>query len=219
MQSPCLGKNHKPPLLRDISLRRDVPKRTLLRELLLSWHKVLTRYCEAFKWNDCPWWYSERPGVSTLSGAVWAMDGIALEEFKVKKRAEDKRGAYGRCDLYFGLPSGKSHSHFDVECKHCWVKLHEPFEVGVDRITEALKNASRDAEKLPKNASTRLGIVFVSFCAGKSHYDQDTELRKWAKELKSKKLNHAAAAWFLLTNRHSECPGAALLVARPDIHK
>jgi hypothetical protein len=209
-----------PPLepLRGISLRpKSVINSKLARTLLLSWQEALRRYCAAFKWNECPWWYSERPGVSTLSGAVWLMKGIVLEEFKVQKDREDGAVNYGRCDLYFGLPSAGSYSHFDAECKHCSVKLHESFDVGLERLNACLKDARKDAKKLPQNGgSTRLGIVFVTFCTRKNHeYNSREELRKWTNGLKNTRLKCSAAAWFFLKGkRHSECPGTALLIAK-----
>jgi hypothetical protein len=141
-----------------------------------------------------------------LSGAVWRVKGIALEEFKVRKR-----GRYGRCDLYFGLKSGRKYNHYDAEAKHCWVKMYERVKAARDRIERCVGESRKAARRLLRpDDGTRLSLAFITFCGGdrKSNGEQ---IESWIKELSSHYEKSRAVAWFF-DERIEETPGAAIIM-------
>jgi hypothetical protein len=123
-------------------------------EVLRCWAALHRRYHEQTR-TDLGWWYSERPNLSVLTGAVWTSGGSALEEYKNQKWHGDAQYA-GRADLWVVL-KGKGHS---IEAKHLEASLTGG--VREEPIAAALAEARDDARKVDEDPDHRVGLVFVT---------------------------------------------------------
>lgn len=180
-----------------------------LRVILHQWIDNINTYCEKFhdgKKGDAPYWYNERATLSTLAGAVWQVGGLALEEYQ-----EKKKHGLGRVDLWFQWRN----VDYIAEVKQLWFRLDETtFENNlIDRVKERLKHATRDVQKVPKNQSHPLGIVFI-VPSLKKNYDKQL-IKKFQKKLSD--LNSCMLAWCFpekagqLIEGEAIYPGVALI--------
>lgn len=72
-----------------------------LRPVLKMWARLVKRYSRETE-ADAAFWYTERANVGVFAAAAWSLGGIALEEWKEKKRA-GAESRNGRVDLYFSV--------------------------------------------------------------------------------------------------------------------
>lgn len=148
-----------------------------------------------------------------MAAAAWLNDGIALEEFRVRKRKGG--GSTGRCDLYLGLKKRRKYRHFDAEGKHCVVKLNQSSEKNLLNVDDCLARAADDASYLPRyKTASRLGFAFISFRGVKDTKKQREAFQEWAHRFGSGGVRCDAVAWFFLPNTKVDWPGAAILVQR-----
>lgn len=125
-------------------------------ELIKRWRKQHRAYVEAA--DEAGWGYRERPNVGFLAGAVWAMGGVAIEEYEDRKKdPDDKRFHYsGRGDLWMKL--GKK--GFKLEAKHTHVNLHTKGTVAT--LCSAADRAGLDSDHLKFDSDFTGGLAFLS---------------------------------------------------------
>lgn len=145
-----------------------------LRSVLKKWQKLIHDYIKYCYYEDNPWWYNERAGLSILAAAVWCTNGIALEEYVTEKNEESERKK-GRCDLYIGLNSRQ----FNCEAKHTFCDLTYDIGEAVGKVEDKLKEAIKDAKKLDKDEFDRMAICIAVPCLEKTYDDIDESLKKW----------------------------------------
>jgi hypothetical protein len=193
-----------------------------LRRLLKSWLKVAKRYGAWWKWNDCFWFYSERPAISILAGAVWDLKGVALEEFGSGKKCREKGDYRGRCDISFRISRNSAYS---AEAKHVWCKIDKDPGKAIEKVQNNLQAACEDVTRW-RNSHQKLAIVFVSFVTSGTGIDKEpppknqkaaNKLRPtWMPAFISQLRNHRDLhfAWYTCSNKVKDCPGAAIIIKR-----
>ena len=132
-----------------------------LEPVLRKWTELIDEYCT--KIRDMPYWYNERVNISVLAGAVWRLDGVALEELSVNKQY--RSGSYtGRTDLKFRF----AEKHHVVEAKHVWVGLSSRCKPSAaDKALKSLGEACKDVGNyqattgLEEQTDFKLGITFA----------------------------------------------------------
>lgn len=127
------------------------------------------------KTTDLAWWYTERPNISILAGAVWRAGGLAFEEFVGKK--DRGKGKYsGRFDALFSLEDRT----FVAEAKHHWLALRSKDRTGVIKAQAKLARKDMRALKKYKGHDYRMALVFTS----------PTFPSQWADKMPPKLIEH-----------------------------
>ncbi|MCL9802366.1 hypothetical protein [Pseudomonas sp. AKS31] len=169
----------------------DIPHAPLesLRPVLLSWINCVQRYIDVWDADDLPYWYNEQANVSILAGAAWKADWTAIEEYQVRKIANEGTEPYssiGRNDLYI---ANENHG-WSIEAKVSYVPIDNR-ERARTQINEKCTWAIRDANRVHYD-EPRLGAVFVApYSAGEpANVTQIQMFRKMLLEIPC-----AAIAW------------------------
>lgn len=206
---------------RDYSFITGIRGNRSFAPLLTQWIKLLEKYGECWKWQDCAWWHRELSSVSFFAGAIWTIGGLVLQEYSTTKLIEGKK-AEGRCDLYFGLPQADgSFKHYDAEAKHEWYVLDGSKPGNLELVRTTLDRASNDASTISA-ASHRAGLCFISFCVenaqGKRSEPSMGEVNAAvAAFISTANGTNAdwfdAAAWFFAEDpKLARCPGVAVFI-------
>jgi len=185
-----------------------------LHHILQAWTENLEKYLRYFGYRDNPWWYNERATLSCLAAAVWASDGIALEEYRTEK-GKHFESWKGRCDLFIGAV-GES---FACEAKHVWCAVGRTAENGRAVAEAGLKDACADARKLTKDEGRRLGLCFaVPYLPDRDKGHIESQLMLWLKDLQNS-TEYSCVAWSFpeKARQHASSngkfhPGVVLLV-------
>lgn len=160
-----------------------------LRPVLLSWIKCVQRYIDVWDADDLPYWYNEQANVSILAGAAWKADWTAIEEYQVRKIANEGTESYssiGRNDLNI---ANETHG-WSIEAKVSYVPVDNP-ERARTQINEKCAWAIRDANRVHYD-EPRLGAVFIApYSAGKPA--DVVQIRMFRKMLLD--ISCAAIAW------------------------
>lgn len=134
-------------------------------------------YNAAELYDDCSFWYSERPHIGFLAAAVWLHGDTALEEFRTKRQRR-----LGRRDLSFRIRGAR----FDCEAKHRRVNLRNAAEAS-RKVREGLEQASRAVrDRTAEEAADKLlALCFVSpeIQASRSPELND-RLREWIRSVR-----------------------------------
>lgn len=197
--------------------------------ILSEWLRVIEHYGSCWEWNDCFWWYRERPCLSIFSGAIWRLGGVVLEEFKATKQRfhkdddEMQVGYEGRCDLSFKLQDANGiYTAYDAETKHVWCELDRDVIHAISKTKTKLSLASAEIRSL-EAASQRLAVVFVSFTISKEKGQISKQKRFNVTQTRSEWMtnfaqafdadNCSAIAWFMLDlPHHQDTPGTAIIL-------
>lgn len=137
-----------------------------LTPLLRAWCKLSLSFCRTHKFEDNPWWWTERASVGLLAAAAWQCKGwTALEEYGSRKRQgripEDgisSDGNNGRIDLWLchGTRS------FVIEAKQAWQSIGNRASGDDPKVTLGTEAAWKDIGKIEAyEADTRLAATFV----------------------------------------------------------
>jgi hypothetical protein len=140
-------------------------KLSVLKPILIQWTHNINDYCKQYynklkpQEKDAPYWYNERATLSTFAGAVWKLGGIALEEYRAKKKVKREKWE-GRVDLWFQF----KRKMYVIEAKQHWCLIDKQrFNKGLvkDRIQHRLKSAISNVIEAPAEEGYPIGIVFV----------------------------------------------------------
>ncbi len=159
-----------------------------LTPIITKWMNLIRRYSNLHKNADTLYWYNERATLSTFAGAIWKLNGTALEEFsstKIKsKKKKSERTKSGRTDLWFDY-HGKE---YIVEAKQISPSMNPDKPEIVDKLKKSLTNACGDAAKFsrknPQKKCVRIGITFLTPYLPKSYKDNDKDINSKISELK-----------------------------------
>jgi len=181
-----------------MTIKYVTPRSGILKKVLTNWFEVTTDYASEWSWKDVHWWYGERTAIGFLAAAVWKSGGVALEEYRTKKKSKTTPG---RCDLHFRLARNAS---YIVEAKKLTVWITDKSEKSMNKIREALDLAHKDATRLTE-PEKKLGIAFVSFRVRKKYRDCTPLIKKWDEVARNQHFfDHAA--WIF--------PGEARAISR-----
>lgn len=125
-----------------------------LEPVLKKWHAVLSDYSKRSK-GDQPWWYRERPQIGFLAAAAWSADGVALEEWGMKKGPQ-KCQSEGRNDLWLCYDGNE----WFLEAKHVWCEIQKGDRNCRKLLENALSAAKSSADKVQTGPS--VAAVFAS---------------------------------------------------------
>jgi hypothetical protein len=141
------------------------PRLKCLEPTLKKWvglNETMFRYWR--KDDDVPWWHNEYASLSTLSGAIWRLGGVAIEEYSDSKhRISRKTGlpmeSYsGRVDSYYEIDGHE----FKVEAKFCYVAASKSPGSQKEDMIWYLSEAAKDARKSDPDGQRRLAVVFAT---------------------------------------------------------
>ena len=185
-----------------------------LHPILVAWLQVAEKYLDYFDNEDSPWWYNERATLSSFAAAVWAADGIALEEYATLK-GKTRESWSGKCDLYIGMPS----QEFACEAKQAWCRIGRRSKNGFNMAKSGLESACKDARKLDKGEGRRLGLCFaVPYLPPRDEKHVEHQLNDWLKAIQN--IDRSSIAWIfpqsarrsIVTENGYFYPGVALII-------
>lgn len=185
-----------------------------LLPILTSWLKVIDTYLNYSDLEDSPWWYNERATLSSFAAAVWAANGVALEEYATVK-GKTRQAWTGRCDLYIGISS----QQFACEAKQAWCPIGRRSKKGFSNAKSGINDACDDARKLDKGEGRRLGLCFaVPYLPPRDAKYIEHQLNDWLKAILN--IDRSSIAWIfpksarrsITTENGYFYPGIALII-------
>jgi hypothetical protein len=180
-------------LVRDNHVSRSLAP---LSPVFNQWQKIMGDP-EWLDYGDAPWWYNEQASISCFAGAIWKSRGWAFEEAPTPRSHTTERGKRvtrtGHCDILFGL--GKY--QFIAEAKHCYPRIAQNMQKGVELIERRLQEATK---QVPRWGSEwrRLAMVFAApGLPTKGYKDNPKALQLILSEFISQlmKIDNVALSW------------------------
>ena len=167
-----------------------------------KWYGVLQRYVDAMHdEKGLPWDYEERPQVGFLAAAIWACDGVVLEEWKTLKECTKSGEKYGRCDMFARLQNAELDCH--IEAKWEEVSLADLKPV-TSKVRSCLESAQADANGLRyKGEGEGIAVAFLGL-RRQIESDLSAEIASELAQLCPEDFGVNAVGWVCLSNADAD---------------